>query len=147
MPKQKLIAVSKLRFDPDNPRFYELRELKGAKKLSQEDLKNEMMSDKERREITKLEKAIKKSGVKDPIWVVPQEDDTFLARHRHPGRVRDQDLGGSQAASPVHQEGDSTRESALHHAGRDRPLCAGAIAQFGVAATARRTTVRAGWRA
>jgi len=72
---QKQIAISKLRFDPDNPRFYELRELSGVKNLSQEDLKKEMMSDKE---ITKLLKAIKKSGVKDPIWVVPQDDGTYL---------------------------------------------------------------------
>jgi hypothetical protein len=78
MPKQKLVAVSKLRFDSENPRFYELRELRGATKLSQEDLKKEMMSDKEKREITKLERAIKKSGVKDPIWVVPQQDGTYL---------------------------------------------------------------------
>lgn len=75
MPKLRLINTDKLRFDPDNPRFYELRELKGIKNLTQDDLKKEMLGD---REITGLTKAIKKSGVKDPIWVVPQEDGSFL---------------------------------------------------------------------
>lgn len=75
MHKLRLIKIDKLRFDPDNPRFYELRELKGIKSLTQDDLKKEMLGD---REITKLTKAIKKSGVKGPIWVVPQEDGSFL---------------------------------------------------------------------
>ena len=75
MVKQMLIDVEKLRFDPENPRFYELRVLKGASNLTQDDLRKEMTDEEE---YVRLLKAIKKSGVKDPIWVVPQSDGTYL---------------------------------------------------------------------
>jgi len=66
--EQKEIEVSKLLLDPDNPRFFELRELKGRKNLTQEDLMKEMAEDEE---IPTLLKSIKRSGVTDPIWVKP----------------------------------------------------------------------------
>ncbi len=65
---QKKIEVSKLQLDPENPRFFQLRELKGRKNLSQDELITEIGNDTE---IPTLLKGIKRSGVKDPIWVKP----------------------------------------------------------------------------
>jgi hypothetical protein len=65
-PDLKIIAVSSLLLDPDNPRFFQVQELKGRKNLTQEDLMKEIEKDPD---IPTLSKSILKSGVKDPIWV------------------------------------------------------------------------------
>jgi predicted transposase YbfD/YdcC len=65
-PQVREIAVSDLRLDPDNPRFFHLKSLHGKEELTQEDLMKEMEEDDE---IPTLAKTIKRSGVTDPIWV------------------------------------------------------------------------------
>lgn len=67
---QKKVPVSELLLDPSNPRFFQLRELKGKKNLRQKDLIDEISRDDE---IPTLLKSIKKSGVKDPIWIKPHK--------------------------------------------------------------------------
>ncbi len=69
--EQKTVPVSSLVLDKDNPRFFELKELKGRTKLSDQDLMEELSQDPD---IITLMKSIKRSGVKDPIWVKKQED-------------------------------------------------------------------------
>lgn len=68
------VPVDSLMLDPDNPRFFHL-ELKGVQELDQEALAKEIESDEET--ITLL-KAIRKSGVQDPIWVEAQADGNYL---------------------------------------------------------------------
>jgi len=72
---QREVEVKDLLLDPDNPRFFELRELKGRSGLLQEALMKEISED---REIQTLLKSIKRSGVMDPIWVKPVEKGKYL---------------------------------------------------------------------
>ncbi len=67
--------MSDLLLDPDNPRFFHLKTLHGRKELTQEELMKEMEDDTT---IPTLAKAIRRSGVTDPIWVKEQEDGKFL---------------------------------------------------------------------
>jgi len=69
-----LIRVKDLLLDPENPRFYHLA-LQGRKNLAQEQLAAEIENDSETGTLTK---AIRKSGVKDPIWVKEDDDGRFL---------------------------------------------------------------------
>ncbi len=62
---QKEIPVNELFLDPENPRFFHLV-LQGRKDLTQDDLFKEIEEDPE---TATLIKAIRKSGVKDPLWV------------------------------------------------------------------------------
>jgi hypothetical protein len=64
-PVQRLVKVEDLLLDPENPRFYHLG-LAGRTHLSQTDLVREIEQDEETATLTK---AVRKSGVKDPIWV------------------------------------------------------------------------------
>jgi len=73
--QQKDIPVSKLVLDPNNPRFFELRELRGKKALTEKDLIDEMSRDDQ---IPTLTKSIKRSGVKDPLWVKQTSNGKFL---------------------------------------------------------------------
>jgi len=73
--QQKDIPVSKLILDPDNPRFFELRELRRKKTLSEKDLMDEMSQDDQ---IPTLTKSIKRSGVKDPLWVKQLANGKYL---------------------------------------------------------------------
>lgn len=63
---QKEIKVKDLLLDPDNPRFLAIKQLHGMTDLTQKQLLEEIEKDDE---IPTLLKSIKKSGVKDPIWV------------------------------------------------------------------------------
>jgi hypothetical protein len=60
------VPVSALLLDPENPRFYDLKALQGRKDLTQEELMREMEDDDQ---IPTLAKAIRRSGVTDPIWL------------------------------------------------------------------------------
>jgi len=73
-PEQRWIRVKDLLLDPENPRFYHLA-LQGRKNLGQEQLASEIESDSETGTLTK---AIRKSGVKDPIWVKEDGEGRFL---------------------------------------------------------------------
>ena len=73
--QSEYIKTEDLFLDPDNPRFFELRELKGKKALSQDELHNEIEKDDD---IISLLRAIRKDGVKDPIWVKPVENGKYL---------------------------------------------------------------------
>jgi len=73
-PVQQLLAVRDLLLDPENPRFYHLA-LQGKKNLTQEDLTREIEDDGETAALTK---AIRKSGVKDPIWVRENGNGKYL---------------------------------------------------------------------
>ncbi len=64
-PVQKHVAVKDLLLDPGNPRFYHLA-LQGKTDLTQEQLAREIEEDGETATLTK---AIRKVGVRDPIWV------------------------------------------------------------------------------
>ena len=71
---QEEIETKSLLLDSANPRFFELRELKGREKLTQKELTEELEKDSD---LPTLIKSIKRSGVKDPIWVKPL-DGKFL---------------------------------------------------------------------
>jgi hypothetical protein len=72
---QKDIKVKDILLDPDNPRFYTLQQLHGVTNLTQKQLLDEIEKDDE---IPTLLKSIRKSGVKDPIWVKETDDGRFL---------------------------------------------------------------------
>jgi len=71
----KTIETRSLELDPDNPRFYELRYLRHLKNPTQEHLLKLMKEDKE---ILTLIKAIKRSGVAEPIWVKEMPNGKYL---------------------------------------------------------------------
>lgn len=71
----RTIPVKSLVLDPDNPRFVDLKILKGKGKPSDEDLMEEISKD---REISGLTKAIRSSGVRNPIWVKALKDARYL---------------------------------------------------------------------
>jgi len=73
--EQKYVKTKDLLLDSDNPRFFELRELKGRGKLSQNDLMLELSKDSD---LPTLMKSIRRSGVEDPIWVKPVENGKLL---------------------------------------------------------------------
>ncbi len=73
--ERRPLSVASLVLDPDNPRFFELRALKGRQKLTESDMMEEIGKDTE---IITLMKAIRRSGVKDPIWVKSRPDKKFL---------------------------------------------------------------------
>jgi len=73
-PIQQIVRVDNLLLDKDNPRFFHLS-IQGKRELTQEDLRKEIEKEDE---TTTLLKAIKKVGVKDPIWVKEFEDGKFL---------------------------------------------------------------------
>ena len=64
-PIQQVLKVADLLLDPENPRFYHLA-LQGRKDLSQDDLRKVIEEDGD---TGTLAKAIRKVGVRDPIWV------------------------------------------------------------------------------
>jgi ParB-like nuclease domain len=66
--EQKEVKTECLLLDPDNPRFFELRELTCRKELSQNDLMEELEKDSD---LPSLMRSIRRDGVKDPIWVKP----------------------------------------------------------------------------
>ena len=68
------IDVEKLMLDLDNPRLFH-QKLTGSAPTTQEDLEKSISGDTD---FKKLLKSIKKSGVLDPIWVLPQTDGTYL---------------------------------------------------------------------
>lgn len=70
----KTIDVRNLDLDPENPRFCHLV-LAGRKLETQEELEEEIGKEKE---LVTLIKAVKKSGVKDPIWVKKKETGNYL---------------------------------------------------------------------
>ncbi len=74
-PDVREIPVSDLLLDPDNPRFFHLKTLQGRQQLSQDDLLKEIEGDGS---IPTLAKAIKRSGVTDPIWVKQLENGKYL---------------------------------------------------------------------
>jgi hypothetical protein len=74
-PVLRAIPVSDLLLDPDNPRFFHLKTLHGRGQLTQEDLMKEMEEDSA---LPTLIKAIKQSGVTDPIWVKQLESGKFV---------------------------------------------------------------------
>ena len=73
-PVQEPVAVKDLLLDADNPRFYHLK-LQGKRNLTQEELTKEIEDDGETATLTK---AIRKVGVKDPIWVRENGDGKYL---------------------------------------------------------------------
>ena len=72
--EQKVLDVKDLELDPDNPRFCHVA-LYGRTLETQQELEEEIERDEG---ITTLVKAIKKSGVKDPIWVKGKEGGKYL---------------------------------------------------------------------
>lgn len=74
-PELQVISVKSLLLDQDNPRFFEVMELKGKKIVTQDDLMRELEEDPD---IPTLSKSIVKSGVKDPIWVQEKESGKYL---------------------------------------------------------------------
>jgi ParB/Sulfiredoxin domain len=64
--ERKAIPVKDLVLDVDNPRFRHLRELRGQKKITEEQIMAEIRDDDA---YITLTKAIKQAGVTDPIWV------------------------------------------------------------------------------
>jgi hypothetical protein len=75
VPPVREVPVSELLLDPENPRFFHLRLSGQEKQLSQDDLMTEMEKDDA---IPTLAKAIRRSGVKDPIWVKELTDGKYL---------------------------------------------------------------------
>jgi hypothetical protein len=73
--EQKEIKVKDLLLDPENPRFLALKQLHGMVDLTQKQLLEEIEKDDE---IPTLLKSIRKSGVKDPIWVRETNDGHYL---------------------------------------------------------------------
>lgn len=73
--ERKAVAVKDLVLDVDNPRFRHLRELKGQKKLTEDQIMAEIRDDDA---YITLTKAIKQAGVTDPIWVKPTSDRKYL---------------------------------------------------------------------
>ena len=71
----RTVPVGSLVLDPDNPRFVDLTVLKGKGKPSDEELMAEISKDKE---ISGLTKAIRASGVRNPIWVKALRDGKYL---------------------------------------------------------------------
>lgn len=72
---EKEVKTLSLLLDADNPRFFELRELKGKKDLTQDELMEEIEKDTD---LPTLAKTIKRDGVKDPIWVKPLSGGKYL---------------------------------------------------------------------
>lgn len=72
---QRDVKTESLLLDSGNPRFFELRELKGREDLGQKELMEELEKDSD---LPTLMKSIKRSGVKDPIWVKPLKNGKFL---------------------------------------------------------------------
>lgn len=68
---QRKVKTESLLLDSENPRFFELRELKGRKNLTQKELMDELEKDSD---LPTLMKSIRRSGVKDPIWVKSLEN-------------------------------------------------------------------------
>jgi ParB-like nuclease family protein len=64
--ERKSIAVKDLILDVDNPRFRHLRELRGQKKITEEQIMDEIRQDDA---YITLTRAIRQAGVTDPIWV------------------------------------------------------------------------------
>src|SRR5437867_4469146 len=73
--ERKVIPVKELVLDVDNPRFRHLRELRGQKKLTEDQIMTEIRDDEA---YITLTKAIKQAGVTDPIWVKRTSDDMYL---------------------------------------------------------------------
>ena len=68
------ISVDKIKLDLDNPRLFHER-LTGKAPTNENELMSSISKDND---FKKLLKSIKKSGVMDPIWLVPQPDGTYL---------------------------------------------------------------------
>jgi hypothetical protein len=63
---RKLIPITKLELDDENPRFFHLRFLHGRNSLTQNEILAEIGKD---HEIKFLKRTIQKNGVQEPIWV------------------------------------------------------------------------------
>ncbi len=68
------ISIAKITLDLDNPRLFHER-LTGKAPSNEAELMKSISTDND---FKKLLKSIKKSGVIDPIWLVPQKDETYL---------------------------------------------------------------------
>lgn len=68
---RKEVETETLLLDSKNPRFFELRELKGRSNLTQKELMDELEKDYD---LPALMKSIRRSGVTDPIWIKPLEN-------------------------------------------------------------------------
>jgi hypothetical protein len=68
------ISIAKITLDLDNPRLFHER-LTGKAPSNEAELMQSISTDND---FKKLLKSIKKSGVIDPIWLVPQKDETYL---------------------------------------------------------------------
>lgn len=66
-PELKILRVSEIILDDENPRFHHLRD-KARAKLTETEMEHEIVENDE--DLPLLTKAIQKSGVKDPIWVI-----------------------------------------------------------------------------
>jgi hypothetical protein len=73
-PISAYLEVSNLRLDLDNPRLFHQR-LTGTAPTNEVELMSSISGDAD---FKKLLKSIKRSGVMDPIWVLPQLDGTYL---------------------------------------------------------------------
>ena len=73
----KEVKVAALVLDTDNPRFFHLHH-RGGKTvtLTQDDVEKEIIDNDE--DIPLLTKSIQKTGIKDPIWVIPRNDGKYL---------------------------------------------------------------------
>ena len=73
--ERKTIPVKDLVLDVENPRFRHLRELRGQKKITEEQIMAEIREDDA---YITLTKAIKQAGVTDPIWVKRNADGRYV---------------------------------------------------------------------
>jgi len=64
------LKVSDILLDVENPRFFHLLH-KGEEQLTQDAIEKEIVDNDD--DIPLLTKSIQKSGIKDPIWVVPRD--------------------------------------------------------------------------
>ena len=71
----KHVDVKSLILDPNNPRFANLNKFEGRENLSQEELLEELGNDEQ---IPTLLKAVKRSGVRNPIWLKDLDDGKYL---------------------------------------------------------------------
>jgi len=69
------VETAKLILDGDNPRFFHLIH-RGGKQLSQSDIEKEIIENDD--DIPLLTRTVQKNGVKDPIWVIRQDDGRYL---------------------------------------------------------------------
>ncbi len=69
------IEVDKIVLDLENPRLFHERLVPGSGPKNEADLESSISGDND---FKKLLKSIKKSGVINPIWVVPQDDGKYL---------------------------------------------------------------------